>query len=145
MRRDVSVLCWWFTVHCMLTTYNTKCIIFNTTRNSFFLDFLKYRYVNFDVLNCQYVYIKYLGSIVETRLTCKKKSKYLLDNSVYIIILYNLRYVYNNKLLKTIYYALVNSKLEYGLNNSGRSMSHSSKTNNNTANKLYDCLCQLNL
>ena len=123
MQSDLTSLRWWFTKSCMIMSPKTKYIIFNVSRTIKFPNELKYHNLSCNEnLNCfcpsieQVEEIKYLGLILDSRVAWKNHVTYLMAKLIkYIRIFYLLRSLCEISLLKEVYYALVNSKLEYGL------------------------------
>lgn len=83
----------------------TEYLIFNISRISCFLTPLKYHEISCESLNCQCLTIEQVQDI-----------KYLKNKLLkYVRIFYMLKSVCNMEILRRIYYALINSKLKYGL------------------------------
>jgi hypothetical protein len=124
MQYDVNALRWWFTNNYMVMSPKTKYILFNLTRCVKFPLPLKYHKVRCsnqsntcDCLDIQQVKeIKYLGLLVDEKINWKPHINYLKSKLItYLRVFYMLSFVCNRQLLRTVYYALVNSKMEYGL------------------------------
>jgi hypothetical protein len=124
MQNDINALRWWFTTNLMVMSPKTKYIIFNLRKNIVLESLLKYHQTNctFELNRCrcldleQVDEIKYLGLWVDSRLSWKKHVSYLKSKLVnYIRIFYMLRTVCYPDLLRSMYFALINSKIEYGL------------------------------
>lgn len=124
MQQDVNALRWWFTTHLMVMSPKTKYIIFNISRTTSFVSSIKYHEItcslNLHDCKCrdleQVESIKYLGLWVDSRLTWKEHLQYLKSKLVkYIRIFYMLRIVCNKQLMRSIYFAFINSKIEYGI------------------------------
>lgn len=122
MQHDVNALRWWFTKNFMVMSPKSKYIVFNLSKEVALPSPLRYHNIscNDPICNCleieQVSEIKYLGLWVDARVNWKSHINYLKRKLVqYVRIFYMLSYVCNQQLLRTVYYALVNSKLEYGL------------------------------
>lgn len=124
MQDDINALRWWFTNHLMVMSPKTKYIIFSLRKNLLFTTPLKYHEINCNLdihtCKCQYLEqvdkIKYLGLWVDSKLSWKEHISYLKVKLIkYIRIFYLMRSVCYPNLMRTIYYALINSKIEYGL------------------------------
>jgi hypothetical protein len=124
MQNDVNALRWWFTKNMMVMSPKTKYIIFNLSKHISFMSSLKYHEITCPVslnrCDCQALEqvdsIKYLGLWVDSKLSWKEHIVYLKMKLVkYIRIFYMLRDVCYTQLLRSIYFAFVNSKIEYGI------------------------------
>jgi hypothetical protein len=122
IQNDVNLLRYWFTNNFMSMSPKTKYIVFTLQRQYFFTSSLKYHEISCNSYNClcsnieQVKEIKYLGLILDENLSWKNHINYLKTKLIkYIRIMYLLKDVCNARLMRTIYYALINSKLEYGL------------------------------
>lgn len=123
MQEDINLLRLWFTKNYMVMSPKTKYIIFNLSRDIAFSKELKYHSLDCTAdLDCdcrvieQVTYIKYLGLNVDAKLSWKIHIDSLKMKLLkYIRIFYMLKTVCKKDLLKTVYYALISSKIEYGL------------------------------
>lgn len=122
MQYDINALRWWFTNSFMVMSPKSKYIIFNLTRIVKFSSPLRYHDIKCNTVCCSCLEIeqlnemKYLGLWVDSKVNWKPHINYLkLKLARYVRVFFMLSYVCNQQLLRTVYYALVNSKLEYGL------------------------------
>lgn len=124
MQQDVNALRWWFTSNLMVMSPKTKYIIFELTKHTSFASSLKYHTItcsaNSNNCTCsdleQVENIKYLGLWVDSRLNWKEHLSFLKLKLVkYVRIFYMLRDICYAQLLRSIYFAFINSKLEYGI------------------------------
>lgn len=124
MQYDVNALRWWFTSNQMVMSPKTKYIIFAFRKQVKLNNPLKYHNIDcsLELQNCtcqnleQVENIKYLGLWVDSNLSWKEHINSLKIKLVkYIRIFYMLRTVCYPKLMRTLYFALINSKLEYGI------------------------------
>lgn len=124
MQCDVNALRWWFTSNFMVMSPKTKYIIFNLSKNVNFTSPIIYHNASCNNANlickCQEIEkvneIKYLGLYLDSKVNWKTHINYVQKKLVkYIRVFYLLKYVCNQHLLRTVYFAMINSKLEYGL------------------------------
>lgn len=124
MQHDVHALRWWFTKNLMIMSPKTKYLLFNLSKNVSFNTDLKYHEIDCTVnrVNCKRQNlervdsIKYLGLVVDSKLNWKCHLENLKFKLVkYIRLFYSVRTICYPKLLRSIYFALINSKTEYGL------------------------------
>jgi hypothetical protein len=127
MNKDLEALKWWFTVNrLVLSAEKTKYINF-TLKNSFnFVDNIKYkctlclsRHTTCN-LKCATVnqtkIIKYLGLQVDEELGWKFHLNKLKDKiNMALRYFYFLRELSNSQVLRMLYFALIQSRLEYGI------------------------------
>lgn len=123
MQEDLDALRLWFTKNYMVLSPKTKYVIFSLSHNIKFSNDIRYHEINCtktDECDClkieQVANIKYLGLNIDSKLTWKVHIDYLKNKLLkYIRTLYMLRSVCKRELLKSIYYALISSKMEYGI------------------------------
>lgn len=128
MNGDLEALKWWFTVNrLLLSAEKTKYINFSLIKPFNFTDPIKFkctlclsRQTICMLNNCATVdqtdSIKYLGLHVDAELCWKihiKKLKDKVNNSIRYF--YFLRNLSNTPILRMLYFALIQSRLEYGL------------------------------
>lgn len=127
MNGDLEALKWWFTVNrLLLSAEKTKYINFSLIKPFNFTDPIKFKCTlclsrqTICMLNCANVdqtdSIKYLGLHVDAELCWKihiKKLKDKVNNSIRYF--YFLRNLSNTQILRMLYFALIQSRLEYGL------------------------------
>ena len=137
MQHDLNALRWWFTKSYMVMSPKTKYIIFNISREFTFFSALKYHNLSCNDLNCacpnieQVQDIKYLGLVVDSKISWKHHVQYLkLKLIKYVRIMYLLATACDKKLLKTVYYSLIHSKLEYSIGIWGGFIFHYFKSHN---------------
>jgi hypothetical protein len=99
-----------------------KNSFFNLKKDLTFNEPLQYHELvcNGNSCNCPVIEIvneiKYLGLILDTKLSWKNHVNYVKDKLIkYIRIFYMLRFVCSTELMRILYFALINSKLDYGL------------------------------
>lgn len=124
MQNDVNMLRWWFTTNLMVMSPKTKYIIFSLRSDIALASPLKYHEINcpFELQICvcsnleQVDKIKYLGLWVDSRLNWREHVSYIKSKLVkYVRIFYLLRTVCYPELMRSLYFALINSKIGYGL------------------------------
>ncbi len=122
----------------------SKYMLFNLTRRTTFSSSLKYHDIKCNKASCSCVDIeqvdemKYLGLWVDSKVSWKAHVNYLKLKLVkYVRVFYMLSYVCNQQLLRTVYYALVNSKLEYGLPIWGGNLFYDNQTVSYNSKDLY--------
>lgn len=123
MQDDLNVLRWWFTKNYMVMSPKTKYMIFNLSHNASFLHPLIYHKSNCNSnSNCQCQEIeqvdniKYLGLVVDSKISWKNHVESLKHKLLkYIRIFYMLKTVCKMEVLRSVYFALISSKLEYAI------------------------------
>lgn len=124
IEKDLISLRWWLlTNKIYLNIEKTKFIDFNLKQSEVKIDSLKYhslKCTSFDVCNCESIKkvdnIKYLGSVLDSYITWKEHCgnlKKQLGNCLRKF--YFLRSLCPTKVLKMLYYALIQSRLSYGI------------------------------
>lgn len=106
----------------MVMSPKTKYVIFNIRKNYNFLTTLKYHEIVCNHINCSCPSIelvdeiKYLGLIIDSNLSWKSHVNYTKTKLIkYSRMFYMMRTMCNPEILRMLYFAFVNSKLEYGL------------------------------
>lgn len=127
IQSDLDKLKMWFTVNKLVLSIKTKVIYFSLRSKGIVYDRLYFKckscfnspvYTSCDecILIEQVQSIKYLGLIIDTNCNWKEHIKSVKK---YLIIalrkFYLLKYICPIEVLRTVYFALVNSKLDYGL------------------------------
>ncbi len=123
MQEDLKLLRLWFTKNYMVISPKTKYIIFGISQDRAFAQALKYHRLSCGMaLDCdcleieQVNDIKYLGLNVDARLSWKAHINTLKAKLLkYIRIFYMLKAFCKKDVLKTVYYAIISSKIEYGI------------------------------
>lgn len=122
MQSDINLLKIWFVKNYMSMSPKTKYVIFSPRKNMILSSPLRYHATGClqNLCSCpsieQVSEIKYLGLILDTGSTWKQHIMYIKNKLVcYIKMFYIMKSVCYSSLMKTMYYALINSKLEYGI------------------------------
>lgn len=122
MQNDINLLRLWFTDNCLAMSPKTQALMFNLNSKKRVNLSLRYHEVTCTSPNCNCVpialvdEIKYLGLFVDSRLSWKIHINYIKNKVIkYTRIFYLLRPFCGQDLLRTLYFAFVNSKLEYAL------------------------------
>lgn len=127
MQEDLNILKYWFDLNYMTLSTKTKYLLFSyrgviEARSDVYYKckVCVSREIETVCPNCNLLercgQIKYLGLIVDENINWKMHINKLKKETLYLIRkFYLLRYLCPLSVLKTIYYALVNSKLQYGV------------------------------
>lgn len=128
IQADLNILKYWFDSNYMsLSTSKSKYLLFSHRGTVELGSSLYYKCndcVCKDIVNtchdCTIIdrcdHIKYLGVVIDDKINWKMQISKLNRETLYLVRkFYFLRYVCPLSVLKTIYYALVNSKLQYGI------------------------------
>lgn len=124
MVQDLNLLSKWFDLHQMILSKKSKAMCFSLTSNNLIVD-LDYHHSTCIKANClkencfQLRFVKefrYLGVLLDSNINWKAHIK-SIKQLLYVSIskLYYLRKLVPRNLLLTIYYAIVQSRLDYGL------------------------------
>lgn len=123
---DLKALRWWFTENDMvLSTEKTKYLNFSLRSNANVRKLIVYKCVNCissqnQCVNCSEIKctesIKYLGLVLDSELNWKKHLAFLKSKLVRVLrLFYFLRNLCSRQLMRSIYFALVHSHLDYGI------------------------------
>lgn len=100
----------------------TKYVLFNMRKSYIFSTPLKYHEISCVNENClcpsieMVEEIKYLGLVLDSNQSWKNHINYIKNKLLrYLRILFMLKSMCNPELLKMLYYAFINSRLEYGI------------------------------
>ncbi len=126
IQQDLDALQWWFTMnHMLLSPEKTKYITFNLRSGAVLQDVILYKCIaclcqHTQCNNCAVVSqtdsIKYLGVILDKEINWKKHIQSLKSKLNNVLrYFYFLKDICNQKLLRSLYFSLVHSRLEYGI------------------------------
>lgn len=107
----------------MVMSPKTKYVVFNISKELYLQPQLMYHDLScLEEFDCtcptieQVLEMKYLGLVLDSRVSWKQHIDYLKKKLIkYLQIFYLLRSVCDEELMKSVYYSLINSKLEYGI------------------------------
>lgn len=122
IEHDLFLLRIWFTKNFMFLSPKTKYMTFYLRRHFTLASPLKYHEIDCTLNTCNCLEIgvvdqmKYLGIIIDSKLSWKPHITHVKNKLIYYIRrFYLLNKLCSPSFLRTLYYAFINSKLEYGL------------------------------
>lgn len=127
INKDLEALRWWFTENYMvLNTDKTNYVNFSLRRTANIINKITYKCINCMCLGerecskCADIKkadnVKYLGIMLDCELNWKKHLAFLKSKIVQILrLFFFLRKLCTTQLMRTIYFSLVHSRLEYGI------------------------------
>ena len=127
MQRDLDKLKYWFSINSMVLSSKTKYILFNLKNVATVVNSLIYyrcmKCITDDVLFCNQCvlidrvsHIKYLGIYIDEHCNWKQHINKLKSELIYVLKkFYLLQFICPAPVLRMVYCALVNSRLQYGI------------------------------